>query len=103
MDNFYKIISHLATTRIRKVIDSIQFKQTLLGYNDYTQIYSAVNSLFSDTKKKKKPQSLSQEQKTENDDIHTDRFKHYMEGIVPLWTLTPPPPHPVHLRPPAFI
>ena len=42
---------------------SIQFKQTLLGYNDYdTQIYAAVNSLFSDTKKK--PQSLSQEQNT---------------------------------------
>ena len=74
-----------------KTFNSIQFKQTLLGYNDYdTQIYAAVNSLFSDTKKK--PQSLSQEQKTENDDIHTDRFKHYMEGIVPLWTLTPPPP-----------
>ena len=73
-------------------VSSIQFKQTLLGYNDYdTQIYAAVNSLFSDTKKKK-PQSLSQEQKTENDDIHTDKFKHYMEGIVPLWTLTPPPP-----------
>ena len=32
--------------------NSIQFKQTLLGYNDYTHMYSAVNSLFSDTKKK---------------------------------------------------
>ena len=70
---------------------SIQFKETLLVYNDYgTQIYAAVNSLFSDTKKT--PQSLSQKQKTENDDIHTNRFRPYMEGIVPLWTLTLPPP-----------
>ena len=34
--------------------------------------------------------------------IHTGRFERYMGGIVPLKTLTPPP-HPVHLRPPAFI
>ena len=26
-----------------------------------------------------------------NDDTHTGRFEHYMGGIVPLWTLTPPP------------
>ena len=36
----------------KKIFNSIQFKKTLLGYNDYgTQIYADVYSLFSDTKK----------------------------------------------------
>ena len=70
-----------------------------------TQIYSAVNSLFSDTRKKEKKTSVTigSTKNRKRRHIHTKWFEHYMGGIDPLRTLTPPPPHPVHLRPPAFI
>ena len=63
----------------------------------YMQTYS---SLFSDTKK---PQSLSQKQKKK---LKTTTFTQIGSNIT--WEILflcelNPPPHPVHLRPPAFI
>ena len=67
-------------------------------------IYIWKSSLNSDIKKKQKiPQALSQDYKTEDDDIHPDKFAHYMRVIVHYLCGLWPPPHPVHPRPPAFI
>ena len=67
-------------------------------------IYIWKSSLNSDIKNKQKiPQALSQDYKPEDDDIHPDKFAHYMRVIVHYLCGLWPPPHPVHPRPPAFI
>ena len=70
--------------------NSIQFKQTLFGYNDYTHMYSDVNSLLSDTKKKSSDSRKNKNRK-KNTSIPICTTL-YMKGIVPLRTFPSPPP-----------
>ena len=52
MFGFANVIFSCLHSKLLADINSIQFKKTLLGCNDYgTQIYADVYSLFSDTKK----------------------------------------------------
>ena len=69
-----------------------------------TQIYSAVNSLFTKTRKKREKTSVTigSTKNRKRRHIHTKWFEHYMGGIDPLRTLTPPPPPPSASQTPCF-
>ena len=70
-----------------------------------TQIYTAVIRFLAIRKKQQTlvPILNTKNRKRRHSHRKQKGLKHYMVGIVPLWNLNPPPPHPVHLRPPAFI